>query len=163
LCLDAASFPDVREALWGLAASGALYVVGSLLWVQLVRLSWAEQPAELHPELGALRDQARDWKARSLLRPPERRSLGWLAGAVLVFAALWATKFGLLFQVLYVAALSGWWTYPPIRWDYRSCLVATATLLEPPPIASSHAPTETATRLLQAHLRGSARGASGRA
>jgi small-conductance mechanosensitive channel len=101
----------VREALWGLAASGVLYVVGSLLWVQLVRRWWAEQPGELHPELRALRDQARDWKLRSVFRMPERRSLIWLGGAAVIFALLWATGFGLLFQVLYVAALSVWWTF----------------------------------------------------
>jgi hypothetical protein len=39
--LAAASFPGVREALWGLAASGVLYVVGHVLWLELVRLWWA--------------------------------------------------------------------------------------------------------------------------
>ena len=99
------------EALWGLAASGALYGVGSLLWVQLGRLWWAEWPDALHPELHRLRDQARDWKLRALFRRPERRSLIWLGGAALIFALLWATGFGLLFQVLYVAGLSAWWTF----------------------------------------------------
>jgi membrane protein implicated in regulation of membrane protease activity len=103
----------MREALWGLAASGVLYTVGSVLLVQLVRRWWAEQPDDLHPELRRDRDQARAWKLRSLFRPPERRSLIWLGGAALIFAVLWATEFGLLFQVLYVAALSLWWT---IEW-----------------------------------------------
>jgi hypothetical protein len=110
-CLDTASFRGVREALWGLAASGALYVVGSVLWVQVVRLWWAAQPDELHPELRRDRDQARDWKLRSVFRPPERRSLMWLGGAAVIFALLWAAEFGVLFQVLYVAALSVSWTF----------------------------------------------------
>jgi len=99
----------VGEALWGLAGSGVLFVVGSLLWVQLGRLWWAEQPDALHPELRLLRDQARDWQPRSLLHRPERRSLIWLGGAVLIFALLWATEFGLFFQLLYVGGLSAWW------------------------------------------------------
>jgi hypothetical protein len=102
---------NVRQALWGLAASGVLYLVGSLLWVQLVRLCWAEQPDELHPELRRLREQARDWKLRALFRPPERRSVIWLAGAALIFALLWATEFSLFFQLLYVTGLSVWWTF----------------------------------------------------
>jgi hypothetical protein len=33
-----------------------------------------------------------------------------MAGAVVIFALLWAADFGLLFQVLYVVGLSVWWT-----------------------------------------------------
>jgi hypothetical protein len=99
----------VEEALWGLAASGLLYLAGSLLWVQTARLWWAEQPEELHGELRRLRDEARNWKLSLLFRPPERRSVMWLASAALLFALLWALDFGLLFQVLYVLGLSLWW------------------------------------------------------
>jgi hypothetical protein len=100
----------VREALWGLVASGGLYIAGSLLWVQLARWAWAESD-DLPPELRRGRDHARDWKLRSLFRAPEPRSLVWLGGAVVIFALLWAADFGLLFQVLFVAGLSVWWTF----------------------------------------------------
>ena len=34
----------------------------------------------------------------------------WLGGAALIFALLWLLRFGLRFLILYVAALSVWWT-----------------------------------------------------
>ena len=109
----------MEEPLWGLAVSGLLYLVGSLMWVATARSWWARQPEDLHPELEAARQEARSWRPSSLFRRPETRSLAWLAGGVLLFALFWALDFGLLFAVLYVAMVSLWWNSQTIQ-DLRA-------------------------------------------
>jgi hypothetical protein len=105
----------VWEAVWGLAASCALYVVGCVSWVGLLRRFWAHWPAEVHPELRASREAAETWRLRSLFRIPGRNALLWLGGAVVVFLLLWLADFGLFFHVVYVAVVSTWWTAGWVR------------------------------------------------
>lgn len=100
----------MRIALLGVGISIAVYTTGVLSWVALVRRGWRRIDGELPAELERLRDEAHGWQLRSQLSFPSPRAMAWTILAALVLAGLWAAEFGLLFEVLYVVALSAWWS-----------------------------------------------------
>jgi hypothetical protein len=100
----------MRQALGGLAASAALYVLGNVLWVHLTRRAWSSLPPTDVEEMAA-RDEARTWTVRSLLHVPTARTLVWLLSAALVAALLWIAEFSLPQLVLFFVLLGAAWSW----------------------------------------------------